>query len=137
MTISYEFTVPGRLPGYNELKQHYLESARIKGKAMDTIGWAVKAARIRPVTGPVTVTIRCYEPNARRDPDNVTSGAAKCVLDALQNMGVLRNDNRKHVSPVLPKPEIDRKNPRVVVIITSEDRRGQICAQNKPAPPPR
>jgi len=69
------------------------------------------------VTRPVVITIRCFEPDARRDPDNVTSGAAKCVLDALQNMGVLKNDNRKHVTPRLPKPEVDRQNPRVEIEI--------------------
>jgi Holliday junction resolvase RusA-like endonuclease len=111
------FTIPGRLPGYNELKAHFMKSARVKGEAMDTIGWAAKAARVLPFSGPVMVTIHCFEPNAKRDPDNVTSGAAKCVLDALQNIGVLKNDNRKHVTPRLPKPEVDRANPRVEVSI--------------------
>lgn len=115
--MTQAFTIKGRLPGYNELKQHHFKSARIKGEAMEAIGWTAKAARIQPVIGPARVTIRSYEPNAKRDPDNVTSGAAKCILDALQNIGVLKNDNRKHVVPILPVPEVDRKNPRVEVII--------------------
>lgn len=116
-----DFTIPGRLPGYNELKTHYMKSARIKGEAMDAIGWAAIAAKVKPVVGPVTITIHCYEPNAKRDPDNVTAGAAKCILDALQNIRVLKNDNRKHVTPVLPKPDVDRKNPRVEVTLQTDD----------------
>jgi len=97
-----------------------MKVARIKRKAMDTIGWAAKAAHIRPVNNRAEITIMCYEPNAKRDPDNVMSGAAKCILDALQNIGVLKNDNRKHVKPVLLVPEIDRQNPRVEVTITED-----------------
>jgi len=111
------FTVKGRLPGYNELRQHHMVAARVKRLAMETVGWAAKAQKIEPVTGPVTIKITCYEPNARRDPDNVTSGAAKCILDALQNIGVLKNDNRKHVKPILPPPKIDKEDPRVEIFI--------------------
>lgn len=115
--MTQTFTIKGRLPGYNELKAHHFKSARIKKEAMNTIGWSAKAAQVQPVKDQVRVTIRCYEPNAKRDPDNVTSGAAKCVLDALQNIGILKNDNRKHVVPVLPAPDVDRENPRVEVSI--------------------
>ena len=113
------FTVPGRLPGYNELKARcWQESARRKEEAMREVQIAAMAARIRPVWGLVTVTISCYEPNARRDVDNVTSGAGKVILDALQEIGVLQGDGRKYIAQVIyPAVEIDRKNPRVEVEI--------------------
>ena len=113
------FTIVGRLPGYNELKARcWQESARRKAEAMREVQIAAMAARIRPVRGQVTVTIRCYEPNARRDVDNVTSGAGKVILDALQEIGVLQGDGRKYIAQVIyPAVEIDRKNPRVEVEI--------------------
>ena len=113
--MTQKFTVPGRLPGYNELHGNHWKTARIKKKAMQDVGWAAISARIGLLPCPVVITIRCFEPNAKRDPDNVISGAAKCVLDALQNIRVLKNDNRKCVTPHLPAPEIDRDNPRVEV----------------------
>ena len=117
--MKQSFIITGRLPGYNELKARcWQESARCKAEAMREVQIAAMAARIRPVRGLVTVTISCYEPNARRDVDNVTSGAGKVILDALQEIGVLQGDGRKYIAQVIyPAVEIDRKNPRVEVEI--------------------
>ena len=113
------FTIPGRLPGYNELKARcWQESARRKQEAMREVQLAAMAAHIRPVKGKVAVMISCYEPTARRDPDNVTSGAGKVILDALQEIGVLAGDGRKYIAQVsYPAVEVDRSNPRVEVSI--------------------
>lgn len=116
-----KFAIPGRLPGYNELHRTWQVSRRIKQDAMDLVMWSAKT-RLRPVKGRCVVRISCYEPNARRDVDNVTSGASKVILDALQQIGVLAGDGRKYVKQVeLPAPEVDRKNPRVEVEIREED----------------
>lgn len=111
------FTVTGRLPGYNELKARcWQEAARRKHDAMREVQIAAMAAKIRPIRKKITVTIRCFEPNARRDVDNVTAGAGKVILDALQEIGVLAGDGRKYVEQVIyEQVEIDRKNPRVEV----------------------
>ena len=115
--MGQHFTITGRLPGYNELKARcWQESARRKADAMREVQFAAMAARIRPVWGKVTVIISCYEPNARRDVDNVTSGAGKVILDALQEIGVLQGDGRKYIEQVVySKVEVDRKNPRIEV----------------------
>lgn len=113
-----EFTIEGRLPGYNELHNGGWQKAwATKRDAMQVVGMA--ALRIKPITSKVIIRIACYEPNAKRDPDNVISGAYKVVLDALQKYGKLPNDSRKWVSPVFAPVKIDRKNPRVEVIIAS------------------
>ena len=117
--MKQQFTVSGRLPGYNELKARcWQEAARRKAEAMREVQLAAMIARIRPVRSQVTVTISCYEPNARRDVDNVTSGAGKVILDALQEIGVLQGDGRKYIAQVIYSAvEVDRKNPRVEVEI--------------------
>jgi len=33
----------------------------------------------------------------RRDPDNIASGGTKAILDAMQQAGKLKNDNRKYI----------------------------------------
>ena len=117
--MKQQFTVSGRLPGYNELKARcWQEAARRKAEAMREVQLAAMIARIRPVRGQVTVTISCYEPNARRDVDNVTSGAGKVILDALQEIGVLQGDGRKYIAQVIYSAvEVDKKKPRVEVEI--------------------
>ncbi|MDL2254425.1 RusA family crossover junction endodeoxyribonuclease, partial [Ruminococcaceae bacterium OttesenSCG-928-I18] len=86
--IVAHFTIPGRLPGYNELTVgHWAARGRVKQAAKDKVAVYIRQTRIQPIAGKVTVEIRCYEPNRRRDCDNVTSGAAKVILDALQACG--------------------------------------------------
>lgn len=117
--MKQRFTIDDRLPGYNELhKQPWYKSRRIKQNAMDTVMWYARIAGIKPVEGRCKVIITCYEPNARRDVDNVKAGANKVILDALQQMGVLKGDGRKYVSDTYNPPVwIDRRNPRVEVVI--------------------
>lgn len=126
--MKQQFTVSGRLPGYNELKARcWQEAARRKAEAMREVQLAAMIARIRPVRSQVTVTISCYEPNARRDVDNVTSGAGKVILDALQESGILQGDGRKYVAQVAyPPVAVDRKNPRVEISI-EEDGNGELA----------
>ena len=113
------FEIKGRLPGYNELnKQPWQAARRIKQDAMAQVMWAARRHRVEPVQGPCEITIACFEPNARRDVDNVTAGANKVILDALQQMGILKGDGRKYVSDTYNPPvEVDRRNPRVEVVI--------------------
>lgn len=115
--MKQSFTAPIRLPGYNQLKgRHWAIGHRIKREAMEAVEWAARAARVQPVTGKVVVTITCYEPNRRRDVDNVKSGANKVVLDALKNMGIIQNDGPKYVQDATATVEYD-KPARVVVEI--------------------
>lgn len=114
------FVIQGRLPGYNELhKANWQQSRRIKQEGMNRVIAAARWDKLRPVQQyPVAIEIFCYEPNARRDPDNVTSGAQKVILDALQQMGVLQGDGRKYIATLTcPRPVVDREAPRVETII--------------------
>jgi len=115
------FTIPGRLPGLNEVinKARYNRFAGAKQKKDSTelCRFYVVAAKLIPIRGPVVVHFTWYEPNARRDCDNVATGA-KFILDALVDSGVLAGDGRKHVvglSHLFPVP--DKKNPRIEVFL--------------------
>lgn len=117
--MKQRFTIDDRLPGYNELHQQpWFKSRRIKQNAMDTVMWYARIAGLKPIQGRCVVQIACFEPNAKRDVDNVTSGAGKVILDALQQAGILKGDGRKYVEQVIyEKVCVDRNAPRVEVYI--------------------
>ena len=113
-----KFTVLHRLPGYNELhKGHWAARQRIKNDAMDCVVWYAKRARLQPASGKVCVKITCYEPNRKRDPSNVRAGAEKIILDALQNCGIIKNDNWAMLEDCPAQVYYDSANPRVEVEI--------------------
>lgn len=70
---------------------------------------------------PVVIHYYFYAPDAW-DADGVISAFWKCFLDALQKTKVIQNDSFKYVGyPRIEHYEIDRKDPRVVVILECAD----------------
>lgn len=55
------------------------------------------------------------EPNKRRDPDGVASGASKFILDALQESKVILRDSWAGVLGLSYKWEVDKRAPGVLV----------------------
>lgn len=87
-------------PSVNNL---YFNAGRKRVKAplyrqwQEEAGWMLKAAKVRPFTDPVSVTIElCPPDNRRTDADNRT----KPVLDLLVAHGIISDDSRKHVRSV-------------------------------------
>lgn len=119
-------TVEGRLAGMNEIlgsaNRHWAAGYRLKKSNMSRVCGACIACRIKPIPRDIKpcITIKCYEPNARRDEDNVKAGAAKIILDALQEQGILAGDGRKYITLVQPCVEVDRQSPRIEVTIETE-----------------
>lgn len=66
-------------------------------------------------TSHVTLKVRFYEPDRRRDEDNVIAGL-KFIQDALVCMKILKDDSQKYVH-VLPEVFVDAENPRIEVDI--------------------
>jgi len=106
MTAS--FTVPGRLPGQNEM----IASAKgfggrgygyskLKKKWTDDVAMLARAARL-PHFGRVRLLFEWHEPPSsrtfhRRDPDNVAAGK-KLVLDGLVAAGVIEDDTADQIA---------------------------------------
>lgn len=111
------FEIPGRLAGMNELYGATLRNryagAGIKKK--ETERCAQAAMVLKPIDCPVNVSILWYEPNAKRDIDNVAAGI-KFILDGIVMAGKLPNDTRKWVKRISHEfPEPNPKYPCVVV----------------------
>lgn len=56
----------------------------------------INAYKLKPIKNPVTIHFDWYEPNAKRDPDNIRAGS-KYILDALVEAGILPSDGQKWI----------------------------------------
>ncbi len=114
------FTIPGTMPGLNEILEAAKTSkytyADMKKTYTDLVGWCAKKYRI-PKMKRVALNITWYEPHRQRDPDNIQVGC-KFIWDGLVAVGVLTNDGWKQQGPVKHTMDVDAKKPRVVVEIT-------------------
>lgn len=112
-------TIPGTMPGLNEMidaaRIHRMRSAEQKKMYTELVMWYAKKVKI-PRMGRVSLNITWYEPNQKRDPDNVQS-AVKYIWDGLVAAGVLANDGWKQQGPVTHIMQIDRDKPRIEVEI--------------------
>ena len=112
--------IPGRLPGLNEIieaakqgKGKYQPYAMMKEYYTTMIGWLAKKL---PPYEKVALVITWYEPDRRRDPDNIMAGQ-KFILDGMVAAGTIPNDSQKHIKGIIHRFAVDRKNPRVEVEI--------------------
>lgn len=116
------FTIPGRLEGLNGLiaanRSSPYRGARAKRSGTDLCAWAIRAAKLKPVEHyPVTIWIRWTEPNARRDPDNVSGGGKKYLLDALQKTKIISNDGQKQIRGFIDTFSVNKQAPCITVSI--------------------
>lgn len=115
-------TIPGTLNNLND----YIAAERAnrhKGAKMKAGNGNIVAAAIRQcmrgvkIDRPVYMHYTWYEPNRRRDLDNISSFGRKVIQDALVAAGVLRDDGWKHVVGFSDRFQVDKENPRIEVTI--------------------
>lgn len=127
--MEYHFTVSGILPGLND----YLKAERKftrRGGSAHSVGNDMKqenqmlicnAIRLKlkrlKIQRPVHISYRFYEPNRRRDLDNIAGVAHKFIQDSLVRCGVLENDGWDQITGFSDAFFVDRHNPRIEVII--------------------
>lgn len=114
------FEIPGRLPGLNEIidaakqgKGKYQPYALMKEEYTNSIAWLAKKL---PAYEKVALIITWYEPDRRRDPDNIMAGQ-KFILDGMVQAGTIPNDSQKYISGIIHRFRVDKQNPRVEVEI--------------------
>lgn len=116
--MTYQAVIHGRLPGANEYitasRTNKYIGAKMKKEAQELVKWQI--ARLPKLRGKVEIAFRWVEPNARRDLDNVAFGK-KFILDALQELGKLENDDRKHVVGFTDTFAVDKADPRIELTI--------------------
>lgn len=117
------FTILGELTDLNTYIKA-LNSSRWGGNSIKQIETnrvcreAQKAKVQKVELYPVRILYKWYCPDNRKDTDNVAF-AKKFINDGLVSAGVLENDSRKFVSGFGDEFYIDKKQPRVEVLILS------------------
>lgn len=119
--------IEGKMPGLNDFIRA-MNANRHKGAAMKR-EWTrrvcnmAKAVREPKHSGRAWVHIRCYEPDMRRDEDNVRAVAEKFVLDGLVAAHVIVDDNRRWLAGCTCQVLTDRTRPRIEIQVTDAEGR--------------
>lgn len=119
--MSQSFIIEGQLPSLNE----YIRAERSTKYAAATmkhswqnyiIAYIVKA-KVKKVKVPVNLVYRHYVKDRRRDRDNIAALVHKFTQDALVMAGILKDDGWDFVLNSYDTWHIDRKHPRIEVLI--------------------
>ena len=113
-----KFIIKGRLDGLNEYTKAN-RGNKFGGNTCKKNNEAVVACflhRLKPVSVPVKLIFKWYEPNVRRDVDNIAF-AKKFICDCLVQNRILPNDNQQWVKGFTDEFAVDKINPRIEVEI--------------------
>ena len=93
----------------------------MKRKDQSDIEWYIRS-QLRGIhlKKPVRMEYRWYEPNRKRDLDNVSSYGRKVIQDGLVATRVIQNDSWKQVVGFSDSFFVDKKNPRIEVTIVEQ-----------------
>lgn len=127
MSNEYKLVIQGTLPGLNDLiaaeRAHRQKGAKLKHDAETIVRLHIRQQLRgkRPKT-PVMLHYRFFEPTRRRDKDNIAAFAHKTIQDSLVKEDIIANDGWDYVEGFVDVFSVDKKNPRIeVVIIESEE----------------
>lgn len=119
--MTYHITIPGRLPGMNEYtaaqRTHRQKGARMKKDAQGIVSIFIRQSHTPGILEPVRLHFRFFEPNRKRDLDNISGFAHKVIQDALVSCGVLSGDGWKYIVGYSDTFSVDKQHPRIEVEI--------------------
>lgn len=115
-------TIPGRFPSLNE----FIDADR-RRKGNFSPANAMKQRDQKKICEYIPKGLRCrkrvfieynfFEPNTRRDKDNISGYFHKVFQDALVQAGVIPDDGWKQIRGMADYFEVDKGNPRIEVVI--------------------
>lgn len=117
--------IDGKLAGLNDYtkacRSNKFAGAKMKKDAEEIIGWYIKQQLpYVHFDGVVELNFRWYEPNKRRDLDNICF-AKKFILDALVSNGTIKADGWQGVAGFTDTFFLDSEHPRIEVDIDWHD----------------
>ena len=120
-------TIRGELPDLNQIVaaskvqgtragRRWYRYAEMKRRLEEDVVYQIRQQAVPPVVEyPAALEFRWFCRSRRKDPDNISSGGRKIILDAFVAAGVLRNDGWKDISGFRDTFDVDAPNPRVEV----------------------
>lgn len=119
--MTFEFFIPGPLPSMNDIideaRRNRFAAAKQKKQWTEAVHWAARAAKLPPIEC-ARFHFGWHEKSKRRDPDNISGGGRKLILDGLQSAGVLKNDGWSQVLGFTDSFFVTPEKPGVRVIIS-------------------
>lgn len=90
----------------------------MKKQDQESVEWCIRSQlRGIRIKKPVTMTYKWFEPNRKRDLDNISSYGRKVIQDALVACRVLENDGWRNITGFSDEFYVDKKQPRIEVVI--------------------
>lgn len=128
--MEYRLTIYGRLPGLNDMieadRRDRRAGNRLKQESQETIRlYILRDLKHLKIDKPVELHYSFYEPNRRRDLDNISGYAHKVTQDALVASGVLKNDGWANIVGMKDSFFVDSRNPRIEVIMKEVEDSGK------------
>ena len=123
--MTARLVIRGRLPGLNEYvdaeRGHRQKGARLKRETQTAVCMAIRT-QLRGVRfdKPVRMHYVWIERDKRRDKDNICGYGRKVIQDALVQCKVLKNDGWGEIIGFADDFAVDKKAPRVEVLISDE-----------------
>ena len=118
----YYLTVKGKFASLNQYiaacranKNHANEMKR--DAQNEIIGYIYEQLGRLKIHGKIEINYIYFEPNKKRDLDNISGWFHKVFQDALVDAGVIQNDNWHYITGYSDKFFVDNKNPRIEVEI--------------------
>lgn len=113
--------IEGQLPNLNDYTKACRGNKYVGAKMKEKADGFISACIQQQLAGvhfgePVKLSFRWYEPNRKRDLDNICF-AKKFILDALVKNGILVDDGWRWVKGFTDEFFIDKENPRIEVDI--------------------
>ena len=122
--MTVQFTIEGRLPGINEYilaeRGNKYNGAKLKKTAQRAVEYYIQAARLKRVRTPIRIVYTFFEPNRRRDKDNIAGFAHKVIQDALVQQGIIDDDGWREISGWTDAFAVDKDRPRVEVTLIEQ-----------------
>ncbi len=119
--MKQSFTIHDRLPGMNEYtaqqRSNRYGGAMMKKYAQKNVEAEIRAAKLKRVERPAYIRYTFYEPNRRRDKDNIAGFAHKIIQDALVSTRILKDDGWDYITGFSDEFHVDKKQPRVEVTL--------------------
>ena len=119
--MTQKFTIPARLPGLNEYttaqRLNRYKGAQMKREQQGIVSLFIRSAHLQPVSSPVRLRYHFYEPNKRRDLDNISGFAHKVIQDALVKCGILTGDGWANITGYTDTFAVDKQHTRIEVEI--------------------
>lgn len=125
--MKYLLTINGKLNNLNDYitacRTNAYVGAKMKAHNESLVKYSIyEQLRGVRIESPVFMEYHWYEPNKRRDLDNISSFGRKVIQDALVDAGVLANDSWNEIKGFSDQFDVDKAKPRIEVEIKEIER---------------